>query len=236
MSDIKDILKILGMFANVPKFVVDPNTTPGDWLAILQDLDADLLHAAALQYLSENNQFTPVPTPGIIRDKAIDLEMLAVGVPTAGEAWGMVMEANKITGPTFCEEGAKLRDIAQNPQGAYWSAVANYDKHLDKCTICNPQPRAKMDYNHPLVERVVLNLGGRDAVITDNPAADRARFIEAYKEIYIRERGKHAMLSTVKDKVLSIQRKLDSGMDPVYLIGGAMDKIVDRWDARKDLE
>src|SRR5690349_9083007 len=61
--------------------------------AVLGDLPADMAKAATIQYLSEGNPF--FPTPGVLRDKAMDLQLLAAGLPTAGEAWGMVLAANR---------------------------------------------------------------------------------------------------------------------------------------------
>lgn len=235
MSEINEILDILELFQGVPKFRIEPNTTPGEWLQVVGDIDSSLLRAAALQYLSRDNQYTPIPTPGIIRDIAVDLEMLAAGIPSAGEAWGILVDAIKRVGPRFCEAGAGLRDSVINKHGEYWQTLAAYDRHVRDCDICETQPMEKLEYKHPIVAAAVHRLGGRSAIITENPAADRARFEDSYREIYLRERGRHAMLPEVRATVDSIQMQLESHVDPVHLIEAKTDGLAKRWQTRKDI-
>src|SRR5688572_11055943 len=77
---------------------------------LLEDLPADMVKAATVQYLSEGNPFFP-SNPGVLRDKAMELQMLAMGIPSPAEAWGMVLTAVKYFQSVTCEEGARLRMI-----------------------------------------------------------------------------------------------------------------------------
>ena len=57
---------------------------------ILRDLDAKLLDAAALELGGTNKYF---PSAAELRQTAFDLEAIAKGELTAGEAWGVVSKA-----------------------------------------------------------------------------------------------------------------------------------------------
>jgi len=217
-----------------PKFILTSSDSPEVYLSILADVEDAVLEAAVKQYLSEANTFTPIATPGVLREKAMDLQMLALGVPTGGEAWGMVLAAGQYSGPRWCEDGGKLRDIALSG-----GSPAGYYSHLDQCGICNINPTAKENYDHPVVAQTVRLLGGRDAIITDNPMADRARFIDAYKEVVLRERTKAGMMPSVREFVQNRQTPMFDSVDPVYRIGGGVSDVVEIMEkrrARKDLE
>lgn len=166
------------------------------FLAVLGDLPVDMARAATIQYLSESNPF--FPSPGALRDKALDLQLLAIGIPTAGEAWGMVLNAVVPTS-RWCEIGASLRDAVQ-AGSHYWGALREYDAHVTKCSICQTSGLGE-DYKHPAVSETVKLLGGRDAILTNNPTADRARFIEAYREVVAREKMKMGMVPAVSSYV-----------------------------------
>ncbi len=237
MATIKDISACIKKLSVMPKFLLQENT-PDVWLEVLADIPGAMLEAATLQYLSEKNDFTPVPTAGLLRDKALDLHFLALGVPTAGEAWGRVQDSRKSLGVVFCEDGAKLREESANAGPSnYWGVMWRYKEHTDNCGYCQAQPSTKDDYGHPIITEVVDRLGGRDAVITDNPVADRARFTDAYKEIVLRERGKIGMTPNVKRFVNErINTLLDAGADPVDLIGDGVNNVVANMRRRRDLE
>jgi len=81
---------------------------------------------------------------------------------------------------------------------------------MDTCEICT-LGGLKEVYSHPVVAETVKVLGGRDVIITDNPTADRARFIDAYREIVARERTKNAMLPVVREYVQDKQKSLVAG-------------------------
>lgn len=177
--------------ANVPEVV-------GMFEVVLSDLPAECVDAATRQYLGTETFF---PTPGRVREIAMDLQMLAMGVPTPAEAWGMVLTAEKHVPSVWCDEGLRLREL-----GGIW----DYKNHMDACEICTPGGLKEV-YSHPVVAETVKMLGGRDVIITDSPTSDRARFIDAYREIVARERKKVAMLPEVKNYIDEKTLALNTG-------------------------
>jgi hypothetical protein len=206
-----DTLEIVNLIKRLPNSPITDrdslNETVNLFFAVLGDLPADMAKAATIQYLSEGNPFFPMP--GVLRDKAMELQMLAAGLPTAGEAWGMVLTANRPANPVFCDEGARLRDAVNNA-ATYWSSLKEYSKHVDECETCD-LGGYRENYRHAAVAETVKLLGGRDAILTDNPAADRARFLEAYREVTAREKMKMGMTPRVAEFVESSRPALVSG-------------------------
>jgi hypothetical protein len=206
-----DTLEIVNLIKRLPNSPITDrdslNETVNLFFAVLGDLPADMAKAATIQYLSEGNPFFPMP--GVLRDKAMELQMLAAGLPTAGEAWGMVLTANRPANPVFCDEGARLRDAVNNA-ATYWSSLKEYSKHVDECETCD-LGGYRENYRHAAVAETVKLLGGRDAILTDNPAADRARFLEAYREVIAREKMKMGMTPRVAEFVESSRPALVSG-------------------------
>ena len=196
-----ETLEIVNLIKRLPNSPITNgeslNETVTLFFAVLGDLPADMVRAATIQYLSEGNPFFPMP--GVLRDKAMELQLLAAGLPTAGEAWGMVLTANRPADPVFCGEGARLRDAVNNPE-TYWSSLKAYSAHVDECETCD-LGGYRENYGHPAVAETVRLLGGRDVILTDNPAADRARFIEAYREVIHREKMKMSMTPVVAEFV-----------------------------------
>jgi hypothetical protein len=206
-----DTLEIVNLIKRLPNSPITDrdslNETVNLFFAVLGDLPADMAKAATIQDLSEGNPFFPMP--GVLRDKAMELQMLAAGLPTAGEAWGMVLTANRPANPVFCDEGARLRDAVNNA-ATYWSSLKEYSKHVDECETCD-LGGYRENYRHAAVAETVKLLGGRDAILTDNPAADRARFLEAYREVTAREKMKMGMTPRVAEFVESSRPALVSG-------------------------
>jgi hypothetical protein len=196
---------ILGMqhYPNSPITDMNAGTVIDAFEDTLCDLDFETVQAAVRQYQSTETFF---PTPGKLREIAMDLQMLAMGVPTASEAWGMVLTAEKHVPSVWCEVGAELRRLCLESYGPHSS---KYDIHMRDCEICkNGQGGLREVYAHSVVEETVKILGGRDVIITDNPTADRARFIDAYREIVARERRKAAMTPEVKAYVTETRQNL----------------------------
>jgi hypothetical protein len=206
-----DTLEIVNLIKRLPNSPITDrdslNETVNLFFAVLGDLPADMAKAATIQYLSEGNPFFPMP--GVLRDKAMELQMLAAGLPTAGEAWGMVLTANRPANPVFCDEGARLRDAVNNAD-TYWSSLKEYSRHVDECEKCD-LGGYRENYRHPAVAETVKLLGGRDAILTDNPAADRARFLEAYREVIASEKMKMGMTPRVAEFVENSRPALVSG-------------------------
>lgn len=160
---------------------------------VLSDLPIEDIAAATKQYLSVGTFF---PTPGKLRETAMDLQLLAIGVPTSTEAWGMVCYGLKADESIFCEAGAELR----NEYIAFQSAdtMALYTEHVKACEVCHIGVGYVEKYDHSAVAETVRLLGGRDVILTNNAVSDRARFIEAYREVVARERMRTAMLPEVR--------------------------------------
>jgi len=80
-----------------------------------------------------------------------------------------------------------LRNLAMeagesNDGAGYTSALREILGHSPTCRECRVAHTEEV-YCHPVVEQTVRRLGGRAALFTENLAADRARFLEAYEEI-----------------------------------------------------
>lgn len=189
--DISKLILSMKYYPNSPINDSSVQTVIDSFEDTLSDLPVETVEAAVKQYKSSETFF---PTPGRLRELAMDLQMLAMGVPTPAEAWGMMLTAVRHVPSVWCEIGADLRQLAMGLSGG---KDQEYYRHMDICDICKPGGLREV-YTHPVVAETVKILGGRDVIITDNPTADRARFIDAYREIVARERRKAAMLPDVK--------------------------------------
>lgn len=236
-TEIMEIVNLLKRLPNSP--ITDKESldeTVKLFLAVLEDLPADMVKAATIQYLSEGNPFFP-SNPGVLRDKAMELQMLAMGIPSPAEAWGMVLSANKPIPHVFCETGAALRDACMS--GENYGATLDASKRHDKeCRICgdgisedvNDYGGFKDVYAHPAVAEAVRILGGRDAIMTDNPSADRARFQEGYRDVVARERMKMGMTPTVA-RFVEDNRPLLEDRRSAFETGERA--LLDKWSVKK---
>ena len=202
MSNRQIIAELMGKLQYLPNH---PTTDKEKMWALncfeddLSDLPIETIEAAITQYRATATFF---PTSGNIRELAMDLQMLIMGVPSPAEAWGMVLTAERHVSSQWCQTGADLREAGLNG-----GDTKPYHNHMDKCDICTIGGLKEV-YNHPIVNETVKILGGRAVIITDNPTADRARFIDAYREIVSRERKKSAMLPEVKGYIAQNQAAL----------------------------
>ena len=204
-SDVTIALMQLRSLANSP--ITDGNVAQivENYFDDLQDIAPDLLAAAVQQYRASANAF--FPSSGQLRDKATELQLLAMSVPTAAEAWAQVQKAYQYQEPVSCEEGARLRSATQ-ATGNYWVALGIYANHLDTCTICTKGGYSER-YDHPAVARVVELLGGRDMLMTENEVADRAKFFESYNAIVKRETLKFSLPTQAREYVQT--KQLEAG-------------------------
>jgi hypothetical protein len=192
------VLVEMRYLANSP--MTDSNTKEivNSYSGDLSDIPENLLDAAARHYRTTERFF---PQAGALRQKAMELMVDAMDIPTAAEAWGYVLTAHKTRAAIDCEEGAELRRaIDGKAAGEYWRALWAHEAHIKVCGYCSRGGTAE-DYQHPAVERTVQLLGGRSLLLTDNAAADRARFIQAYDEIVGREKRRAIMHREVKEFV-----------------------------------
>lgn len=203
MADRKKIKEILLSIIHLPN-APDIAGVGGEQLIttyvdVLGHWPDDLIDMAVLHYLSTETFF---PTPGALNNKILDMQLIAMGVPTAGEAWSQVVGALHYVDTVLCGEGKKLRDEAhERIGGEYMVAISSYGAHRNACTICR-QGGLQEVYSHPVVEETVRLLGGRDAVMTDNPAADRKQFVDAYRERVALE-GRKAIMPPEVSKYLA---------------------------------
>lgn len=166
----------------------------------LCDVQSDILDAAVVHYRTSANPY--FPTSGQLREKAMDLILLAMGVPTAGEAWVQVNNSLVHRETVVCEIGDRLRKDAESGIG-YWSAVFALRDHENKCPLCQPGGIVEQ-YSHPVVARIVDRLGGRDRILTGEAVADRSQFIRAYNEIVVSETKKMSLPTQVKETIGAI--------------------------------
>jgi hypothetical protein len=172
----------------------------------LADIEPGLLDAAARHYKNTERFF---PQPGALRQKAMELMVDAMDIPTATEAWGYVLTAVEYLPSIDCESGHELRRAIDGKAGGeYWTALHNLKRHQEDCAVCTKGGYHE-NYRHPAVAETVRLLGGRDILLTDNQPADRARFIEAYNEIIGREKKRAIMHSEVKEFVDSTRAMIE---------------------------
>lgn len=165
----------------------------------LEDIPDDILAAAAIYYRTGTNQF--FPTSGQLREKATDIYLTAMDVPTPHQAWAQVLVAPRIRQAELCAEGERLFIAAEKATGAgYWDALGAYGQHKDTCEECMAGGYAEV-YDHPVVAQVVQMLGGRDRILTDNLPADRAQFLKGYADIVMRQTKLATMAAPVKETV-----------------------------------
>ena len=185
---------ILSLFVSLPNSPLNGNSEHDAlivdmYFITLKDFDFDHVKAAAAHVLGTATFF---PTPGNLRSAAIDLVVSAAGIPTAAEAWANVQDARRYIEPVYCQTGWELKHGAieanDRHDGAEYIRLLNSSTaHERTCVPCKKGGFQEV-YTHPVVAETVRRLGGREALFTDNPTSDRARFLEAYKEIVEHER------------------------------------------------
>jgi hypothetical protein len=199
-KDIFDILQKIKYLPNSPMTKENAAEIVDMFFVILKDLSFDLLEKAALYYLGQGNPFFPMP--GALRQKALELQMIALRIPTATEAWGMVINRKLGQPGVICETAhameTELKSLSS--AGVYLSKIKDLNEHEKTCSICKA-PSYEPVYEHALVGKTVHLLGGLDVLLTDNPVSDRARFVQAYQEILERERSIVGMVPEVKQFV-----------------------------------
>jgi hypothetical protein len=191
-AKIKSILESLISLPNAPQItpalILEYHAALGHW-------SDEILEMAALHYRSTETFF---PTAGVLNNKVLDMQMLAAGIPTAGEAWSQVLTALRYVETVLCEDGNDLRLSITGTSTDWIKSQRDYDEHRRLCQICK-QGGLQEVYSHPVVAETVRLLGGRDVLMTDNPAADRKQFIDAYRERVAIEGRKFIMPPQVKE-------------------------------------
>lgn len=94
-NDIKSIIAYLAMA--FPNFKPDVTNSPNSvdvYFDLLQDMPTETLQIAVKACCAEPGRAF-APSAGEIRGMAVQLHAQAAGLPTAGEAWGAIMESFK---------------------------------------------------------------------------------------------------------------------------------------------
>lgn len=218
------IISMLSFFPNCPITKDNAQAINEMFYAALGDIPDEFLNAAYVQYISGDRPFFPT-NPGTLREIAFDLELTANHVPTASQAWAMVIKGPTELRARWCETGALLRDtLLESNHENYGTSRSAYYAHIDACGICCPATRPG-EYEHQIVTEAVRRMGGRDAILTDNVAADRARFLEAYREMVINERK-------ILQMVPQVRAMLES-KDRPSLIGGSVTALAAKLNSQR---
>lgn len=224
MATLKDIESVL---ADAAESITAPigNITSATTQAYhrhLADLPADLLRAAVDLVIQTNSAF--FPSIESIRTKARELQTLAFGIPSPVEAWGMVLDAKTFHPAVKCETAFNMSKEIDKGQksgaligGNYIRALRDLRDHEESCGVC-AKISHEAEYAHKAVAETVRLMGGRDNVFTDNPSADRARFIEAFKDVVDREMRILMMTPAVRNYLQEHEGKklmVDAGVNEI---------------------
>lgn len=194
-----------GLLILYPKF--NKGLSDKEWQAmsegyyrILGDLPPELLNAAVLEIGRENTFF---PSAAELRKAAMSLVERAEGIPSAQDAWAEVCRGKKaeLIAPVKWRMTENHHEI-DTPEEAenntelieYWQECLNGDEaRIERCGFIEPE------WSHSLIGQAVRGIGGYAALCaSENPTADRARFIEAYNSYLCRSRDEKAMLPEVR--------------------------------------
>jgi len=222
-EEINTILTLLSTLPNCPITNEATRDLVRDmYFAALGDIPLVWLQAAYLQYIGGDNPFFP-SNPGTLREIAFDLEMTAQGIPTASQAWAMVLRGPAMIEARVCQTGADIRAELDPASREYMHKIDDLVKHEKTCDICMPTSRAG-SYGSNVVDEVVRLMGGRDVIFTDNATSDRARFLDSYRELVTLERRRLQMHPKVQALISDPER-------PSLAAGGAITSLAARLSA-----
>lgn len=156
------------------------------------------LLAQVVQHIISTATF--FPSAGEIRSTAFRLADIGLGIPTAQDAWA---EVSVMSRKGFYK---------QTDGGWYQVRPPNVD-----------------DWSHPLVQKAVDAVGGWVALRTsENPVADRARFIQAFDVYVKRYQETERMLPGVRQAVAELgdgQRELSQGEQVQQIVSGLAERM-----------
>lgn len=166
----------------------------------LQDLEADALRAGVLSCLTSCKFF-----PTIAEIRAAVVLLSTQGTPTAAEAWEFAHTAHPHFSVRRCQDAANMIARMNAAPSQYIEIMPQYTRHIQTCQECfdgYEDPR----WPHPLVEQIARQMGWPE-MHTDNPAADRARYIDAYESALRSARTEAAALPEVTQLALKLTAK-----------------------------
>ncbi len=218
-EEINTLLELLSTLPNCPITTVETrDLVRSMYFAALGDIPFQWLQAAYLQYIGQDKPFFPA-NPGTLREIAFDLEMTAQGVPTPSMAWAIVLSATQKSSIQRCQTAEGIAEtlagldrpgIIKTPElrEKIVSLQKEYFEHYCTCRICvlSDTTKIEYEYSHEVVARVVYLMGGRDVIFTDNATADRARFLDAYRELVLIERKRLQMHPKVAELIADPER------------------------------
>lgn len=191
-EEINNLLELMSTLPNCPITSIETRDLVRKmYVAALSDIPSVYLQAAYLQYIGGDRPFFP-SNPGTLREIAFDLEMTAQGIPTPSMAWAMVLRGPSMIEARYCAKGAEIRDSIDVTSRDYMTKLGALIDHERTCDICMPTSRPG-SYGSNVVDEVVKLMGGRDVIFTDNATADRARFLDSYRELVSIERRRLQM-------------------------------------------
>jgi hypothetical protein len=181
----------------------DWDRTCAIYFDVLHDIPIELLHNAARQCVATLKWF---PKPSEIREQAIELIMIALGIPTANDAWAEVTRRMNNAFRVHEVDGKVTLGIT----GMYELTPQGY--------LTRRQPTAQ-DWSTPLIQKAIDGIGGWTALqMSDNPISDRTQFLRAYERYSMRQLQIARLLPETRQAVLDWR---DSGGPlPVALASG----------------
>ena len=167
----------------------------------LADISDAILAAAADHYRTTAVFF---PGSGALREKATEIFLAALDVPTALEAWAQVISAIRFVDSCMCNVCVSTYAEIEGKIGrAYWDALDAYARHTENCQVYQ-QGGFKEVYSSKIVKDIVEEMGGRDRLLTDNLTADRSQFIRGYNERITAKIKRATMAAPVKQVVSTL--------------------------------
>jgi hypothetical protein len=179
------------------------NRTCAIYYDVLHDIPLDLLQSAARECVATLKWF---PKAAEIREQALQLVMIALGIPTANDAWAEVTRRMQNSFRVRQVDGK----VAVAITGMYEQAPAGH--------LVRRSPNAE-DWSTPIIQKAIDGIGGWAALQrSDNPIADRSQFIRAYERYSMRQMQVARMLPATKQAIL--RWKNSGGVLPITLGAG----------------
>lgn len=174
------------------------------YFGVLRDVPLELLQSAARECVATLKWF---PKPSEIREQALDLVMIALGIPTPNDAWAEVSRRMRNTFRTHM--------VAGTP---YVELTGMYQVHAQGHLI--PRRPTAEDWSTPLIQRAIDGIGGWAALqMSSNPVSDRAQFLRAYQQYSMRQLKAARLLPETKQAVLDWRKS--GGLMPLALAAGS---------------
>jgi len=154
MATKEQVAEIVAMIGSAYPNFAATKATVVIYYEVLKDLPADLLHAAAMQSITETGRAF-APSVGELRGAVADILRQSQEIPSTLEAWDEVCNAPK--------------------SGEYKRATDEKDENGNTYIDVIP-----FEWSHPLVKQTAERFGWPKFPDVDNLSVDRAHFIKQY--------------------------------------------------------